>query len=96
MRRVRSRGGYVLCPHSAVGWKAAEDLLAKPGVDLDDVVVFGTAHPAKFPDAVQQASGIRPALPPRMGDLFERPERVTHVPNDLGALQSLVRERIAS
>jgi len=58
MRRVRAAGGYVLCPHSAVGWKAAEDLLATPeGARLDDVVVFGTAHPAKFPDVLQEAFG---------------------------------------
>jgi threonine synthase len=57
MRRVRSAGGYVLCPHTAVGWKAAEDLLAQPGNADLDVVVFGTAHPAKFPDILQAAFG---------------------------------------
>lgn len=57
MRRVRAAGGYVLCPHSAVGWKAAEDLLARDGAKLDEVVVFGTAHPAKFPDVLQDAFG---------------------------------------
>jgi threonine synthase len=55
MRRVRSAGGYVLCPHTAVGWKAAEDLLAQSGNGDLDVVVFGTAHPAKFPDVLQAA-----------------------------------------
>jgi len=44
---------------------------------------------------VEQASGIRPPLPPRMTDLYQRPERVTRVPNDLTALMALVRERIA-
>lgn len=57
MRRVRELSGYVLCPHTAVGWKAAEDLLAQRGGELDDVVVFGTAHPAKFPDVLQAAFG---------------------------------------
>ena len=57
MRRVRDAGGYILCPHSAVGWKAAEDLLARDGDKLDDVIVFGTAHPAKFPDVLQEAFG---------------------------------------
>ena len=57
MRRVRDASGYVLCPHSAVGWKAAEDLLARDGDKLDEVVVFGTAHPAKFPDVLQDAFG---------------------------------------
>jgi threonine synthase len=81
--------GELLCPHGAVGVKVAEE-------HLGDVpmITLATAHPAKFPDAVEQATGIRPALPPRMGDLHNRPERVTRVPNDLAALQSLVRERI--
>jgi threonine synthase len=83
--------GELLCPHSAVGVKVAEEHLgAAP------MITLATAHPAKFPDAVQAASGIHPALPPRMADLFARPERVTRVPNDLAALQSLVRERLAS
>lgn len=56
MRRVRAATGYVLCPHSAVGWKAAEDLRARRP-DLDQVIVFGTAHPAKFPDVLAQAFG---------------------------------------
>jgi hypothetical protein len=47
------------------------------------MITLATAHPAKFPDAVEGATGIRPRLPPRMADLFDRPERVTRVPNDL-------------
>jgi threonine synthase len=56
------------------------------------MITLATAHPAKFPDAVEAATGIRPALPPRMSDLFERPERVTRLPNDLAALQAFVSE----
>ena len=59
------------------------------------MITLATAHPAKFPDAVERATGIRPGLPPHMADLFEREERMTRVPNDLAALQALVRERIA-
>ena len=59
------------------------------------IVTLATAHPAKFPDAVERATGIRPGLPPHMADLFAKPERVTRVSNDLAALQALVRERIA-
>jgi threonine synthase len=58
------------------------------------MVTLATAHPAKFPDAVEAATGIRPGLPARMGDLFQRPERVTRVPNDLAALKTLIRDRI--
>ena len=81
--------GELLCPHGAVGVKVAQDHLG-----TTPMITLATAHPAKFPDAVEAATGIRPALPPRMADLFDRPERVTRVPNDLAALQALVRARI--
>ena len=58
-------------------------------------VSLGTAHPAKFPDAVEAAIGIRPALPERLADLLTRPERVAVLPNDLGAVQAHVAARAA-
>jgi len=84
----RTASGEILCPHSAVGVKVAEGFLS----DVP-MITLATAHPAKFPDAVETATGIRPPLPPRMSDLYDRPERVTRVANDLAALQSLIRER---
>ena len=50
------------------------------------VVVLATAHPAKFPDAVERATGMRPPLPDRLADLLDRPERFEVVPNDLAAV----------
>jgi threonine synthase len=88
--RTRAATGELLCPHSAVGVHVAEQHLGP-----EPMVTLATAHPAKFPDAVEAATGLRPALPPRMADLFDRPERVTRIANDLPALQSLIRERIA-
>jgi threonine synthase len=87
---MRARTGELLCPHSAVAVKVAQEQLAE-----SVMVTLATAHPAKFPDAVEAASGIRPDLPPHMADLFERPERVTRVKNDLETLQALIKERIA-
>jgi threonine synthase len=84
------RTGEVLCPHTAVGVKVANGHLG-----ATPMITLATAHPAKFPDAVQEAIGQRPELPPRMADLFDRYERMTRVPNDLGRLQALIRERIA-
>ncbi len=81
--------GELLCPHSAVAVKVARDHITAPV----PMVTLATAHPAKFPDAVEAATGLRPALPARMADLFDRPERVTAVPNDLTALEALIRER---
>ena len=88
IRRTFARTGEILCPHSAVGVKVAEEHLG-----TIPMITLATAHPAKFPDAVESAMGQRPALPPRMADLFGRPERVTRAPDDLAALEALIRER---
>ncbi|MEX0367014.1 MAG: threonine synthase [Ruegeria sp.] len=82
----------LLCPHSAVGVKVAEE--ARAG-DIP-MITLATAHPAKFPAAVEQASGIHPPLPPRMSDLYDRPERVTRIANDLGAIQDHIRGQITA
>ena len=60
------------------------------------MITLATAHPAKFPDAVEAATGISPPLPARMADLFERHERLTRVANDLGALKDLIKGSLAT
>lgn len=89
IRRTRETTGEVLCPHSAIGVAVAEQHL-EPGVPM---VTLATAHPAKFPDAVERAIGIRPPLPPHMAELFDLPERMERVENDVDALKSLILER---
>jgi threonine synthase len=89
--RTLAATGEVLCPHSAVGVHVAETHAGD-----SPMVTLATAHPAKFPDAVERATGLRPALPPRMADLFDRPERVTRMPNDLRALQDLIAGKVAA
>jgi threonine synthase len=54
------------------------------------VVCLATAHPAKFPDAVEDAVGVRPALPSRLADLYDRPERYDTLPVDLAAVEAYV------
>jgi threonine synthase len=54
------------------------------------MVVLATAHPAKFPDAVETACGARPALPAWMAETMSRPERVTRVPNELSAIEDVI------
>lgn len=83
--------GEIVCPHTAVGIKVAAEqpTLATP------MVALATAHPAKFPDAVEAATGIHPPLPKRMADLYDRSERVTRVANDLAAIQKVIREKRA-
>ncbi|HSF93776.1 MAG TPA: threonine synthase [Thermohalobaculum sp.] len=87
--RVARQDGLVLDPHTAIGVAAAAERRGDPAVPM---ITLGTAHAAKFPDAVEEACGIRPPLPPRMADLYDRPERVSVVPSDLAALQALVRK----
>ncbi|MBI6628948.1 threonine synthase [Pontibaca salina] len=82
--------GELLCPHSAVGVKVA-NALRDPEVPM---ITLATAHPAKFPDAVEQASGVRPPLPPAMADMYDRAERVTRIANDLGALKGHIKGHI--
>ena len=80
------RSGHVVDPHTAVGLGVAAELTSP--TPAAPVVCLATAHPAKFPDAVEQATGRRPELPDRLGDLFEREERMTSLPNDLAAIQA--------
>jgi threonine synthase len=79
--------GELLDPHTAIGLHAARTC----GVDRDiPVVTLATAHPAKFRDAVERACGQRPALPPRVGDLFQREERLVELPGDYAAVADYV------
>ncbi|TRD22466.1 threonine synthase [Palleronia caenipelagi] len=89
IRRLHETTGEILCPHSAVGVKVAEEHLSDC-----PMITLATAHPAKFPDAVTEATGLHPALPERMVDLFDRPERQTRVANDLDALKTLIEGRL--
>jgi threonine synthase len=81
----------LLCPHSAVAVKVAQEK-RRASVPM---ITLATAHPAKFPAAVEQASGIHPPLPPAMSDLYERPERITRIANDLDALKTHITGHIA-
>jgi threonine synthase len=88
--RLRREAGYMVDPHTAVAVAAAHKAGGDPAVPR---VILSTAHPAKFPDAVERATGERPALPRHLADLLQRPERVAVVENDLAAVQRFVAER---
>ena len=79
----------LLDPHTAVGVGAVAKLRAA-GTLHGTTVTLATAHPAKFPDAVERATGVRPPLPPHLADLFERTEQFTVMPHDLGAIKEYV------
>jgi len=87
LRWAQEKGGQVIDPHSAVGLAAARQL----DIDADiPVVTLATAHPAKFREAVERATGVRPALPARLGNLFDREERYTKLPGDYDAVKAFV------
>ena len=81
------RRGLMVEPHSAIGLRAAEARRV-PGVPI---VALATAHPAKFPDAVEAATGVRPELPEALADLLERPEHAYAGAADLADGQNLMR-----
>lgn len=87
MRWAQDRAGQVIDPHSAIGLSAAQNADLDPAVP---VVTLATAHPAKFPDAVERATGVRPALPRRVGDLFDREEKYTKLPGDYDAVKQFI------
>ena len=90
MRWAAERSEMLIDPHTAIGVAAARDA----GLPADvPVVTLATAHPAKFPDAVERATGQRPALPARIGDLFERAERYDVLPATRDAIEGYVAER---
>jgi threonine synthase len=86
-----SDAGYLLDPHTAVGVRAARGLLASE--PRTPVIALSTAHPAKFPEAVERATGLRPKLPDHLADLLDRKERFTVLPNDQTAVETFMRER---
>jgi threonine synthase len=88
IRRLHDACGYLADPHTAIGIAAAR---AHPCAHGVPTVAMATAHPAKFPDAIEQAIGVRPELPPRLAGLMAREERFVVLPNDLAAVEANVR-----
>jgi threonine synthase len=80
--------GYLLDPHSAIGVRAALQSDLPPETP---VISLATAHPAKFPDAIKAAGVTGDVdLPTHLSDLFDRPERMAVLPNELGAVQAFI------
>ena len=86
---THARSAYLLDPHTAVGVGVARQQLT----GATPMVTLATAHPAKFPAAVAEASGIEPALPEWLGDLYERPERVTVLEYDQRQIEDFIAAR---
>jgi threonine synthase len=93
IRHLHQRLGMLVDPHTAIGIGVAEGLGGDPSVP---VVTLATAHPAKFPDAVEAATGVRPPLPAHLADLFERTERIERADATLDSVEDLVRGGLAA
>ena len=90
MRWACERAGQVIDPHTAIGLGAARQ------ADVDaPIVTLATAHPAKFGDAVERATGVRPVLPARVGDLFDREERYETLPATFDAVTEYIAKTAA-
>jgi len=87
IRAVLRETGYTVDPHTAVALAVAEKETRDPAIPM---VVLSTAHPAKFPDAVEAACGLRPELPDWLADLADRPERITPLPPDQVAVENFI------
>ena len=90
MRWAYEACGQTLDPHTAIGLHAARAAAIPADVP---VVTLATAHPAKFRDAVERATGNRPHLPSRVGDLFQREERYAELAGDYAEIAAYVESR---
>jgi threonine synthase len=89
LTHAHGRHAMLIDPHTAVGYAAARQVAADLPAEVP-IVTLATAHPAKFRDAVERATGIRPGLPARLGNLFDREERYERLPGDYAAVRDHV------
>ncbi len=87
--RVHADHGYLIDPHTATAWNAADRVLGDRGA-----MVVATAHPAKFPEAVLRATGVEVGLPEHLADLFDRSERIQSAKADVASVVAMVRELV--
>ena len=92
LRWAYDNAGQIIDPHTAIGLHAAREQELPRDVPI---VTLATAHPAKFRDTVERATGFRPSLPARVGDLFSRNERYDVLPSDYDTLVRYVRDKAA-
>jgi threonine synthase len=88
-----ARSGVLIDPHTAVAVAAAR-AETSAGDGNAPMIALACAHPAKFPDVVERATGVRPALPASLGDILERRERMVVLPNDLDAVTRFIHTHV--
>ncbi|QNT78500.1 threonine synthase [Entomobacter blattae] len=90
IRKVYEQSHYLADPHSIIGIAAGQKFL-QPGIPM---ICMATAHPAKFPDAMEKACSIRPKLPHHLASLMTKQEHSLTLPNNLAEIQSAIRNAI--
>ncbi len=93
IRHTKAASGYIMDPHTACGLVALEAAKLAPQTPG---IVLSTAHPAKFPDAMERITGERPGLPERLSTLLTDPERFPVLENDLGAVKTFIEDAVRS
>ncbi len=91
IKKCYGETGELLDPHTAVGLCAGNKSRRD---EKSPLVVLATAHPAKFPVAVEEACNIHPALPARLADLFKRPEKFARLANETAAIKKFIEDNI--
>lgn len=91
IRKVLSNSGYLVEPHTACGVFACERTLHNEEAGVPQVVL-STAHPAKFPDAMEEITSQRPQLPERLHRLMSDEEKFTVLDNDASVIEAYVEE----
>lgn len=91
IRETYDETGVLLDPHSAVGYGASQQVDLPQGIE---VVSLATAHPAKFPDAIEAAVGFRPELPPALARLMDQPEHYTTMAADVKVVGAFIDETL--
>jgi threonine synthase len=86
---IYRRTGMLVDPHTAIGIAAAREHATSD----TPMIALATAHPAKFAEAVERATGVRPPMPEALEAVMEKRERVTVLPNDIAAVSRFIRER---
>lgn len=92
MKQCHQATGIIIDPHTAVGFHAAQQAIDKD--PATPMVMLACAHPAKFPDAVRQATGVDPAMPPALAAVRNKAEHLIALPRDVERVQKYIRQSI--
>jgi threonine synthase len=92
IRHFRGTSGVFLDPHTAAGVRAAQRFLEECYPNVGKVITLGTAHPAKFGEIVEEATGARPDIPERLARVLDLEKQATRIENSTDTLNSFLAD----